>query len=404
MSLRRLASFGPALFGLALLVAALVASGEALALLPHPIQNRIEAAARDARELARQEQVLSRTVGSRDLAAADQALSLRRNEAALSGAVILSIAENPALASEIVATAVAAAPEFRDSVVANASRAYPGFAPAISAAASGRYTPAPASASAPPPPAPVQQAQRPAPAPPVTMPRGTTEGQGARPAASGDDDGPYDPWERFNRGIFAFNDVLDTYLLKPIAQVYGFIMPNAAKDNVQNAFYNIREPVRLANDLLQFEGRDALKTTGRFLVNTTVGLVGLFDVADAWGMKRHPSDFGQTLHVYGAGAGPYLVLPIFGPSTLRDGTGTVVDLFFDPRTYLLDFPINLGITGAAGVVRRESLLEPLDDLRENSIDFYAALRSAYFQDRAGELRRGKPADTSDLDKMFDEMQ
>ena len=378
------------------------------------VQARIDAAAREARDLSRQEQVLSRTLRVGDLAQADSLLSRQRTASTLSAVVIGAIAENPAQAGAVVDAAIRAAPEFQDTIVANTLSAFPGLAGAISGGRTGQtpvvaaYRPAPPPSPAPrpaytPPPVPAPQlAVNPAPVPPLTMPSGTAEGRGD-PKPSDDDGEIYDPWEGFNRSIFAFNDVLDRFLLKPIAQVYDFIMPDAAKDNFRNAFYNLGEPVRLANDMLQFEGGDAVKTTGRFLVNTTVGIVGLFDVASDWGMSRHPSDFGQTLHSYGSGAGPYLVLPILGPSTLRDGTGTVVDMFFDPRTWLLDFPVNMSITGGKGTVRREELIEPLDDLRENSIDYYSALRSAYFQDRAVDLRRGKAADTSDIDKMFDAM-
>ncbi len=375
------------------------------------IQARIDAAAQEARDLLRQEQVLSRTLRVGDLAQADSLLSRQRTASTLSAVVIGAIAENPAQAGAVVDAAIRAAPEFQDAIVSNTLSAFPGFAGAISAGRTGQPpvavyrsapppSPSPSLAYTPPPLQAPQQASGPAPVPPLTMPKGTTEGRG-EPLPSDDDGEIYDPWEGFNRGIFAFNDVLDRFLLKPIAQAYDFVMPDAAKDNIRNAFYNLGEPVRLANDMLQFEGGDAAKTTGRFLVNTTVGIVGLFDVASDWGMSRHPSDFGQTLHSYGSGVGPYLVLPILGPSTLRDGTGTLVDMFFDPRTWLLDFPTNMSITGGKGTVRREELIQPLDDLRENSIDYYSALRSAYFQDRAVDLRRGKAADTSDLDKMFD---
>ena len=212
----------------------------------------------------------------------------------------------------------------------------------------------------------------------------------------------YDPWEGFNRSVFAFNDVFDRILFKPLAQVYGFLMPDFFKDNIRNAFSNFNAPVVLANDLLQFEGGNAMVTSSRFIVNSTVGLLGLFEIADGWGLEPHPADFGQTLYSYGSGPGPYLILPFLGPSTVRDGTGTLVDIFLHPRTYLLGTYPNVGLTGGSALVRRENLIVPLDDLRENSIDFYAALRSAYFQDRAADLSGGKTPDNMNLDQMFDQ--
>jgi phospholipid-binding lipoprotein MlaA len=418
----------------------LAAAAPAWAVLPAQIQARIDAAAQDARELARQEQVLSQTMASADLAAANSGLNQRRTEASLSAAVIGAIAENPALVSDVVAAAVAAAPEFRESVAANASAAFPAFSPQIASAArtSGSVSappprpvqPAPPPVYVPPPPPPVAyvpppmpQAQVPPPpavptqqaqVPTVTItePTGTKARESAPSAAGSGTPGEIkDPWEGFNRAVFSFNDVFDRFLLKPLAQGYGFIMPTFLKDKVRNGFYNLGEPVRLANDLLQFEGKDAAVTTGRFVVNSTVGLAGLFDVASGWGMPRHPSDFGQTLYTYGSSSGPYLVLPILGPSSVRDGSGALVDMFINPRTWLLDFPINTALTVGDGVTRRETLIKPLDDLRENSLDYYAALRSAYAQDRARDLRRGKGADSanpspntnSDVDKMFEEM-
>ena len=130
----------------------------------------------------------------------------------------------------------------------------------------------------------------------------------------------------------------------------------------------------------------------------------MFEAADEIGLDYHPADFGQTLYAYGSGPGPYLVLPLLGPSTLRDGIGIGVDTFFDPFTYVLDFETRMMILGGKAVVRREELLEPLDELRAGAIDYYAALRSAYFQNRAVELRKGQLADSSEVDDMFDSFQ
>ena len=178
-------------------------------------------------------------------------------------------------------------------------------------------------------------------------------------------------------------------------------MPATVKRGVGNGFENLNAPVVLANDLLQLELGDAATTTGRFVVNSTVGVLGLFDVAEAFGLPHHPADFGQTLYTYEVGPGPYLVLPLLGPSTTRDGLGKAVDIFLDPLTYVLDTGSNLARGATKAVVRREQLLAPLEDLRATSIDYYAALRSAYYQDRRVVLRKGSLAPAPDLDAMFD---
>ena len=168
-----------------------------------------------------------------------------------------------------------------------------------------------------------------------------------------------------------------------------------------NFFGNLNEPVVFANDLLQLEFEDTGTVAARFLVNSTVGLAGLFDVASEIGLPPHEADFGQTLHAYGVGPGPYLVLPLLGPSNLRDSAGLAVDTLLNPFTWLLEREENLIIAAGQGLVRREELLAPLDALGESSVDYYAALRSLYYQDRAVTLGRGAPPDSSALDAEFD---
>ena len=132
-----------------------------------------------------------------------------------------------------------------------------------------------------------------------------------------------------------------------------------------------------------------------------VGVACLTDVAADLGLPAHPADFGQTLYAYGVGSGAYLMVPLLGPTTLRDGFGTIVDSVFVPFNYMFEtLPVNLSLAGAQGLVKREDFLDPLDDLRANSIDFYSALRGAYFQDRDGELRRGAEADSAMFDDAF----
>ena len=178
-------------------------------------------------------------------------------------------------------------------------------------------------------------------------------------------------------------------------------MQKVAKEAVQRFFLNLQGPVILVNDLLQLEIDGAAITTGRFIVNTTVGVLGLFDVADFFGLERHHADFGQTLHAYGLGPGPYLVLPLLGPSTARDAVGWSVDVFFDPLTYILDTGAKIAVSASGVVVERERLLVPLEELRDSAVDYYAALRSAYCQDRAIELNRGARPSSSETDALFD---
>jgi phospholipid-binding lipoprotein MlaA len=209
------------------------------------------------------------------------------------------------------------------------------------------------------------------------------------------DDGPVgytDSFERSNRGVFAFNRQVDRWLLDPLTKGYQFLVPKAARNAIWRFFLNLSSTKVLANDLLQLEWRDAGVTSARLVVNTTVGLVGLFDVAQRWGLERHGSDFGQTLALAGTPSGPYLVVPVLGPATVRDGIGTVIDGFFQPTYYILG-PANLMIGpteillygGTSGLSTRERHLAELKDLEGSSIDFYAALRSAYYQNRVDEI-------------------
>jgi len=202
-----------------------------------------------------------------------------------------------------------------------------------------------------------------------------------------------DPLELFNRFAFSFNLALDTFIFKPSAATYRFLLPVEVRDSVRNALRNLSTPVVLANDLLQGELERAETTLVRFLVNSTVGLLGLFDVAADWGYPYHDEDFGQTLAVHGVSEGFYLVLPIFGPSNPRDGIGMLVDTFLDPLTYVAsnnDAEEYLIIrTAVSGIDLRSRNIEVLDDLKRDSIDFYARIRSLYRQKRANEISNGE---------------
>ncbi len=208
-----------------------------------------------------------------------------------------------------------------------------------------------------------------------------------------DDDN--DPLEIVNRFIFAFDMTLDVFIFKPAAATYRFLLPVEVRDSVRNVIRNLRTPVVLANDLFQGEMERAETTTMRFLINTTVGVLGIFDVADGWGYPHHDEDFGQTLAVHGAGEGFYLVLPIFGPSSLRDGFGLVVDILLDPLTYVgqaydVDDEL-LARPAVGGIDTRSRNIETLEDLQKDSIDFYARIRSLYRQSRANDIRNGAGA-------------
>lgn len=195
-----------------------------------------------------------------------------------------------------------------------------------------------------------------------------------------------DPYEDFNRTLFGFNQRADRLVIEPIARAYGWVMPDVAERAVLRFFANLNSPSILVNDLLQLECRRAGVTLTRFVVNTTVGVGGLLDVADSLGLEGHHADFGQTLAVAGVPSGPYLVLPMAGPSTARDAFGSVVDLAFRPHTYFLGPTVVLLVGGGSGIVTREAYHDELEALRESSVDFYATMRNIYFQRRAEQLR------------------
>jgi phospholipid-binding lipoprotein MlaA len=208
-----------------------------------------------------------------------------------------------------------------------------------------------------------------------------------------------DPLEPVNRAIFGFNEKVDHYVLDPITRGYRFIVPTPARRGVERFFRNLRSPVVFANLVLQGRGRDAAVTVGRFAANTTLGVGGVFDYADdVIGLERTDADFGQTLAVYGIPNGPYLIVPLFGPSNARDAVGSVADTAMNPLTYFvapLQLQWSLLFGGSQGIAYREANADALEALRAASVDFYAALRSAYTQAREGaveeaRLARGEP--------------
>lgn len=202
------------------------------------------------------------------------------------------------------------------------------------------------------------------------------------------DDGPAgfpDPFEKFNRGVLAVNRVVDRFVMDPITVVYRFILPEMVRRSIDRCFDNVNSTSTLVNDLFQLEWADAGMTGARLLVNSTVGIGGLFDPAARWGMEAHVSDFGQTLAIAGAPSGPYFMLPLLGPSTVRDGVGLGVDALFHPTFFVLAGTDVLFFSGTSGLTERARHYEELKALEESSIDYYAALRSGFFQNRQSEI-------------------
>ena len=194
-----------------------------------------------------------------------------------------------------------------------------------------------------------------------------------------------DPIEPLNRQFFRFNDALDQYVMVPVTNVYQYVIPSPLRIAIRRVFRNLKSPVYIVNDLLQLRFRDAAETFGGFVLNSTAGWIGLFDPGSEVGWEQHPADFGQTLGMFGVPSGPYLVVPLLGPSTLRDGTGDIVDRAFDPLTYLFGMGDLLFIGGSSGFVTREENAEALAALRGSSVDYYAAMRSAFTQNRESRI-------------------
>lgn len=220
-----------------------------------------------------------------------------------------------------------------------------------------------------------------------------------------------DPWEGFNRKIFGFNNTVDGVVLVPAAKLYRAVTFKKQRKGIRNFLDNLRTPVILINDILQGEFKRAGETASRFVINTTIGFGGMGDPAERIGISQHGEDFGQTLAVWGVDSGPYLVLPIFGPSTLRDGFGAGVGVVMDPAFYIRTDAASLfrySRAGTTGVAIREPLIEPLEEIRANSLDEYASFRSFYLQSRKREIANGRTnfddlPDIGDFDE-FDDLE
>ena len=201
-----------------------------------------------------------------------------------------------------------------------------------------------------------------------------------------------DPLEPLNRKIFAVNLALDHAVFRPVAKAYVYVVPDDGRAAIYHMLDNFKEPTVFFDNVLQGEFKRAGITLERFFINSTVGFGGIVDVATLSGIERQPADFGQTLYVWGIKSGPYLILPIFGPSNPRDAIGQGVDSYADPFTvWANDHGITELTTArliAGGADDRARVLDILDDLEKNSVDFYAQLRSLAQQNRAAELNHG----------------
>ena len=209
-----------------------------------------------------------------------------------------------------------------------------------------------------------------------------------------------DPWEKTNRDVFDFDVRLDHAVARPVAEGYRAVLPEPVRDGIHNALNNLNSPVVLANDVLQGDGNKAVNTTGRLLINSTVGLGGLIDVASKIGIPDHDNDFGITLGKNGIAEGSYLVLPFAGPLPPRDLLGVGVDQAFDPLTYVrfhgkdtwMVVRFGIGILDA-----RASHLDAVETIERSSIDFYATTRNLYRQSRNAKINEGKaPGSQDDL--------
>ena len=279
---------------------------------------------------------------------------------------------------------IAVLPVATSLLAASASPAAPGAGDSVTAPVV-----APMAVKAPAPPGAADSARAPtAPLPTATSPAAGTGNAPPVSAAAGDIAPPRDPWEHTNRAIFSFDTSIDRHLVGPVSRGYSATLPFVLRHHISLAVANLDAPITIANDLLQLRMGAFGKSLARFTLNSTFGIGGLFDFASHHKLGNSPADFGQTLGRWGAKPGPYVMLPLLGPSNLRDGIGRAVDLIGDPVSWLLG-----GITTTFGgsrqvvsVVDNRAQAEPAVRAVYDSIDPYAAARSGYMQSRADIVR------------------
>ena len=203
------------------------------------------------------------------------------------------------------------------------------------------------------------------------------------------EDEVYDPIEPINRAIFSFNNFTDKLILQPVAKGYRKL-PSPIQSGISNFLSNLKLPLVIINQLLQGQGKNAIESSGRFVINSTAGVLGLVDVADRVGLEEKDEDYGQTLATWGVGDGFYIVLPIFGPSNLRDATGLVLTMMTDPINALAVSEGEAWIvptrTTVNAVDQRSKIIDEVNALRNNSLDYYAAVRSSYYQNRKAAIK------------------
>lgn len=213
-----------------------------------------------------------------------------------------------------------------------------------------------------------------------------------------------DPFESYNRAMFEFNDGFDRHILKPVAEGYDALMPAPINTSISNLFSHLDDVVVIINDILQLKFEQTLSDVGRFTFNSTFGLLGLFDVASHMDLPKHNEDFGQTLGRWGVGSGPYLVLPLLGPSTLRDGPALVADWQVDPISQVEGTPERWGVISLKAVDTRAGLLRASRILDTAALDRYVFLRDAYLQRRENQVYDGNPpqSEIDDFDPFAEE--
>jgi len=214
----------------------------------------------------------------------------------------------------------------------------------------------------------------------------------------------HDPWEGFNRKMFALNDTLDHAIFAPVARGYRAIMPRPVRHGVVNFLNNLRSPVVFVNDVLQGDAHQAGTTVARFGINSTIGLLGVLDPATNMGLARRDEDFGQTLGRWGTHPGPYLFLPVIGPTNVRDGLGSLVDLAIDPINWA-DYDNRSAVVVGRGALNavstREGLLDANDQMRRTSLDPYVSVRSGYSLLRESAINNGETQDVTPLQDIPD---
>jgi phospholipid-binding lipoprotein MlaA len=208
-------------------------------------------------------------------------------------------------------------------------------------------------------------------------------------ATTGEGD-PRDPLEGWNRGVYKFNDKFDDYLARPVAETYEDWVPREVRSRVRNFFGNLADPFIGVNNMLQGKFDEGLDDWWRFILNTTVGLVGIHDVATDFGLEKHNEDFGQTFGRWGAGTGPYLVLPLFGSSNLRDGIGLAADMYTDPLSEARPIDLRNSAIATRAVQTRADLLGASRVLEQAALDRYVFQRDAYLQRRRSLVYDGRP--------------